>query len=230
MSSCPPRGALSIFLEGTPVISEGLRCSSIEREAAKRETPRPPFLRAYRAGYCGPSNLNGGGRPSATQPAPIGSLHLGTALMPSAAVRNAPVYAEGYGRVHHAHSQAAKDGQVNAGAPRPYPELSVSKCSPTMEAETCRSLAKQMRGAAEEIISLRLAHEFDRLACGTSGEDTPAHEMFTYYSSREAQELRAATQAAHPNARKAHLALAHRYGACAHSLVVRARSTGEARA
>ena len=106
----------------------------------------------------------------------------------------------------------------------------MSKCSPTMEAETCRALAKQLSGAAEEIISLRLANEFDSLACGTLGQDTPAHEMFTYYSSRETQELRAAAQAAHPNARKAHLALAHRYGAWAHSLVVRARSTGEARA
>ena len=106
----------------------------------------------------------------------------------------------------------------------------MSKCSPAVEAEACRSLAKQLSGAPEEIISLRLANEFDRLACGTLGHDTAGHEMFTYYSSREAQELRAATQAAHPNARKSHLALAHRYGAWAHSLLVRARRTGEARA
>ena len=79
------------------------------------------------------------------------------------------------------------------------------------EASACRSLAKEFEGRPEAPFLLRLATEFDQLAVTREWPLGLDDEDGQYFSQRAAQEVTAAVKALHPNARLAHLELAHRY-------------------
>ena len=79
------------------------------------------------------------------------------------------------------------------------------------EASACRSLAEEFEGRPEAPFLHRLATEFDQLAITKERSAGFHDEDGRYFSHRATQEVTAAVQAAHPNARLAHLELARRY-------------------
>ena len=89
------------------------------------------------------------------------------------------------------------------------------------EARLCRSLAEQLANKPEEIASLRIANEFERMVWTKLRRASPSHDLADYYSSREREELRAAVCSEQPGAREVHLVLARTYGRRTHSLVAR---------
>ena len=85
----------------------------------------------------------------------------------------------------------------------------------SVEADECRSRANDFEGRPEKAFLLRLALEFDRL--DEMGVQPSAFEdEGTYFARRASEEVSAAVQARHPNARGAHLTLARNYDARSH--------------
>ena len=82
----------------------------------------------------------------------------------------------------------------------------------SIEAEDCRSRASEFEGRPEQAFLIRLAIEFDRL-----------EDERTYFARRASQEVSAAVQARHPDARRAHLTLARNYDARSHGRSSEAR-------
>ena len=89
------------------------------------------------------------------------------------------------------------------------------------EARRCRSLAEQLTDKPDEIASMRIANEFERMVWTKLKRATAAYDLADYYSTREREELRAAVVSEQPGTREVHLVLARTYGRRTHSLVAR---------
>lgn len=79
------------------------------------------------------------------------------------------------------------------------------------EARDCLVWAAELKGSSEEAFLLRLADEFSRLAFMRLEPSSFSAADRSYYARRSAEERRAASSAAHPQAQAAHLAMAEHY-------------------